>query len=84
MIDLSRKSDQPGLEQISSVGPVVLRTYERLLTGMVGLFEARIEPADRDARQAALAMAALLCRRHGARPMPVKAAAAVAPRPFSC
>jgi hypothetical protein len=37
----------------------VRRTYEWLLTGMVGLFEAGIEPADRDARQAALAMAAL-------------------------
>ena len=44
---------------VARAGPVVRRTYERLLTGMVGLFEAGIEPADRDARQAALAMAAL-------------------------
>lgn len=40
-------------------GPTVRRTYETLLRGMVGMFKAGIEPADRDARQAALAMAAL-------------------------
>ncbi len=40
-------------------GPTVRRTYETLLRGMVGLFEAGIEPADRDPRQAALAMATL-------------------------
>jgi hypothetical protein len=39
----------------------VRRTYERLLTGMVVRFEAGMEPADRDARQAALGDGGALC-----------------------
>ena len=44
---------------VARAGAVVRRTYERQLTGMVGLFEAGIEPAAREARQGAVAMAAL-------------------------
>jgi TetR/AcrR family transcriptional repressor of nem operon len=44
---------------VARAGPAVRRTYEMLLGGMVGLFERGIDPADGDARQAALAIAAL-------------------------
>ena len=44
---------------VARAGPVVRRTYQQLLAGMVAMFERGIEPADRDARQAALAIAAL-------------------------
>jgi TetR/AcrR family transcriptional regulator, transcriptional repressor for nem operon len=44
---------------VARAGPAVRRTYEMLLGGMVGLFERGVDPADGDARQAALAIAAL-------------------------
>jgi TetR/AcrR family transcriptional repressor of nem operon len=44
---------------VARAGPVVRRTYQQLLAGMIAMFERGIEPADRDARQAALAIAAL-------------------------
>jgi TetR/AcrR family transcriptional repressor of nem operon len=44
---------------IARAGPAVRRAYETLLAGMVAMFERGIEPADRDARQTALAIAAL-------------------------
>jgi TetR/AcrR family transcriptional regulator, transcriptional repressor for nem operon len=44
---------------VARAGPVVRRTYQQLLAGMVARFERGIEPADCDARQAALAIAAL-------------------------
>ncbi len=44
---------------VARAGPVVRRTYEMLLGGMVGVFERGVDPADGDARQTALAIAAL-------------------------
>jgi TetR/AcrR family transcriptional regulator, transcriptional repressor for nem operon len=44
---------------VARAGPTVRRTYEMLLGGMVGLLERGVDPADGDARQAALAIAAL-------------------------
>src|SRR5262245_31115406 len=44
---------------VARAGPAVRRTYELLLGGMVGIFERGVDPADGDARQAALAIAAL-------------------------
>jgi TetR/AcrR family transcriptional regulator, transcriptional repressor for nem operon len=44
---------------VARAGPVVRRTYQQLLAGMIAMFERGIEPADRDARQVALAIAAL-------------------------
>jgi TetR/AcrR family transcriptional repressor of nem operon len=44
---------------VARAGPAVRRTYEMLLGGMVGIFERGVDPADGDARQAALAIAAL-------------------------
>jgi TetR/AcrR family transcriptional regulator, transcriptional repressor for nem operon len=44
---------------VARAGPAVRRTYEMLLSGMVGVFERGVDPADGDARQAALAIAAL-------------------------
>jgi AcrR family transcriptional regulator len=44
---------------VARAGPAVRRTYEMLLGGMLGMFERGVEPADGDARQAALAIAAL-------------------------
>ena len=37
---------------VARAGPVVRRTYQRLLAGMAAMFERGIEPADRDTRQA--------------------------------
>jgi TetR/AcrR family transcriptional regulator, transcriptional repressor for nem operon len=44
---------------VARAGPAVRRTYEMLIGGMVGLLERGVDPADGDARQAALAIAAL-------------------------
>jgi TetR/AcrR family transcriptional repressor of nem operon len=44
---------------VARAGPAVRRTYEILLGGMVGVFERGVDPAAGDARQAALAIAAL-------------------------
>jgi AcrR family transcriptional regulator len=44
---------------VARAGPAVRRTYEVLLGGMLGVFERGVDPADGDARQAALAIAAL-------------------------
>jgi TetR/AcrR family transcriptional regulator, transcriptional repressor for nem operon len=44
---------------VARAGPAVRRTYEMLLTGMLAVFEAAIDPADRDARQTAMAIATL-------------------------
>jgi TetR/AcrR family transcriptional regulator, transcriptional repressor for nem operon len=44
---------------VARAGPTVRRTYEGLLAGMIGVFERGVDPADGDARQAALAIAAL-------------------------
>jgi TetR/AcrR family transcriptional repressor of nem operon len=44
---------------VARAGPAVRRTYEMLLGGMVGIFERGVDPADGDARQAALAIATL-------------------------
>jgi TetR/AcrR family transcriptional regulator, transcriptional repressor for nem operon len=44
---------------VARAGPVVRRTYEMLLGGMLAMFERGVDPADGDARQAALAIAAL-------------------------
>jgi TetR/AcrR family transcriptional regulator, transcriptional repressor for nem operon len=44
---------------VARAGPAVRRTYEMLLSGLVGLLERGVDPADGDARQAALAIAAL-------------------------
>jgi AcrR family transcriptional regulator len=44
---------------VARAGPAVRRTYEMLLGGMVGVLERGVEPADGDARRAALALAAL-------------------------
>jgi TetR/AcrR family transcriptional repressor of nem operon len=44
---------------VARAGPVVRRTYEMLLSGMVALFERGVDPADGEARQAALAIATL-------------------------
>jgi len=44
---------------VARAGPAVRRTYEMLLGGMVGVFERGVDPPDGDARQAALAIAAL-------------------------
>jgi hypothetical protein len=44
---------------VARAGPAVRRTYEMLLGGMVRMFERGVEPADGDARQAALAIATL-------------------------
>ena len=44
---------------VARAGPAVRRTYEMLLTGMIGVFERGIDRADGDARQAALAIATL-------------------------
>jgi TetR/AcrR family transcriptional repressor of nem operon len=44
---------------IARAGPTVRRTYEMLLGGMLGIFERGVDPADGDARQAALAIATL-------------------------
>lgn len=40
-------------------GPTVRRTYQMLLGRMLGMFERGVDPADGDARQAAMAIAAL-------------------------
>jgi AcrR family transcriptional regulator len=44
---------------VARAGPVVRRTYEGLLAGMIGVFERGVDPADGAARQAALAIATL-------------------------
>jgi TetR/AcrR family transcriptional regulator, transcriptional repressor for nem operon len=44
---------------IARAGPAVRRAYEMLLGGMLGIFERGVDPADGDARQAALAIATL-------------------------
>jgi TetR/AcrR family transcriptional regulator, transcriptional repressor for nem operon len=44
---------------VARAGPAVRRTYELLLEGMLGVFEQGVDPTDGDARQAALAIAAL-------------------------
>jgi TetR/AcrR family transcriptional regulator, transcriptional repressor for nem operon len=44
---------------VARAGPVVRRTYEMLLGGMVDVFERGVDPTDGDPRQAALAIAAL-------------------------
>jgi TetR/AcrR family transcriptional repressor of nem operon len=44
---------------VARAGPAVRQTYELLLEGMLGVFERGVDPADGDARQAALAIAAL-------------------------
>jgi TetR/AcrR family transcriptional repressor of nem operon len=44
---------------VARAGPTVRRTYEMLLSGMVGLFERGVDPVGGDARQAALAIATL-------------------------
>jgi TetR/AcrR family transcriptional regulator, transcriptional repressor for nem operon len=58
--DLDRHCPMIALpSDVARAGPAVRRTYEMLLSGMVGLFERGVDPADGDARQAALALAAL-------------------------
>jgi TetR/AcrR family transcriptional repressor of nem operon len=58
--DLDRHCPMIALpSDVARAGPVVRRTYELLLSGMVGLFERGVDPADGDARQAALAIATL-------------------------
>jgi AcrR family transcriptional regulator len=58
--DLDRHCPMIALpSDVARAGPVVRRTYEMLLGGMVGLFERGVAPADGDARQAALAIATL-------------------------
>jgi TetR/AcrR family transcriptional regulator, transcriptional repressor for nem operon len=58
--DLDRHCPMIALpSDVARAGPVVRRTYEMLLSGMVGLFERGVDPADGDARQAALAIATL-------------------------
>jgi TetR/AcrR family transcriptional repressor of nem operon len=58
--DLDRHCPMIALpSDVARAGPVVRRTYETLLSGMVGLFERGVDPADGDARQAALAIATL-------------------------
>jgi TetR/AcrR family transcriptional regulator, transcriptional repressor for nem operon len=58
--DLDRHCPMIALpSDVARAGPVVRRTYETLLGGMLGLFERGVTPADGDARQAALAIATL-------------------------
>jgi TetR/AcrR family transcriptional repressor of nem operon len=44
---------------VARAGPAVRRTYEMLLSGMLGMFERGVDPLDGDTRQAALAIATL-------------------------
>jgi TetR/AcrR family transcriptional regulator, transcriptional repressor for nem operon len=58
--DLDRHCPMIALpSDVARAGPTVRRTYEMLLGGMVGVFERGVDPADGDARQAALAIATL-------------------------
>jgi AcrR family transcriptional regulator len=58
--DLDRHCPMIALpSDVARAGPAVRRTYEMLLGGMVRMFERGVEPADGDARQAALAIATL-------------------------
>jgi TetR/AcrR family transcriptional repressor of nem operon len=58
--DLDRHCPMIALpSDVARAGPAVRRTYELLLAGMVAVFERGVDPADGDARQAALAIATL-------------------------
>jgi TetR/AcrR family transcriptional repressor of nem operon len=58
--DLDRHCPMIALpSDVARAGPALRRTYEMLLSGMIGVFERGVDPADGDARQAALAIAAL-------------------------
>jgi AcrR family transcriptional regulator len=58
--DLDRHCPMIALpSDVARAGPAVRRTYEMLLSGMVGVLERGVDPTDGDARQAALAIAAL-------------------------
>jgi TetR/AcrR family transcriptional repressor of nem operon len=58
--DLDRHCPMVALpSDVARAGPAVRRTYEMLLSGMLGMFERGVDPLDGDARQAALAIATL-------------------------